>query len=143
MDQPRAPSRKYRHCGTTARACDAARRVAWLKQCQNKQQADAVDTRDTSENVSVTDSNVESREVEATEVEPNSVPNNVYACDQCDYPTHTEHGLNVHREHKHKPANSTPEKEPTSSFQGDLSLTLTPAKEITVEKCGNCGVEMT
>ena len=72
------PSTKYRHSGTTARACDAARRVAWLKQRQNKQQADAVDTRDTSENVSVTDSNVESREVEATEVETNSVPNNVF-----------------------------------------------------------------
>ena len=48
------PSTKYRHSGTTARACDAARRVAWLKQRQDKQQADAVDTSDKSETVSLT-----------------------------------------------------------------------------------------
>ena len=39
---------------TLARACDEARQVAWLKQRQDKQQADAVDTSDKSETVSLT-----------------------------------------------------------------------------------------
>ena len=73
-----------RRCRPSAQACDASRKEAWLKKHQDNQQADAVDLSDTSETVSVTDSTVESREVEATEVESNSVPNNVYACDLCD-----------------------------------------------------------
>ena len=73
----------------------------------------------------------------------NSASNNVYACDLCEYSTPTEHSLNVHKGHKHKPASSTPEKERTSFFQRDISLTMAPTKKIRVEKCGNYGLEMT
>ena len=144
LDQPMDPSTKYllirgipSVAGLQLELVMQARKEAWLKKRQDKQQADAVDPSDTSETVSVTDSTVESREVEATEMESNSVPNNVYACDLCDYSTQTEHG------HKHKSANITPKKERTSLFNGDLSLNLTPTKEIRVEKCGKCGLEMT
>ena len=79
-----------RRRGPSARARDTLRKEAWLKKRQDKQQADPVDLSETSETVSVIDSTVESREVEATEMESNCVPNNVYAWDLCDYSTQTE-----------------------------------------------------
>ena len=48
----------------------------------------------------------------------------------------------MHKGHKHKVTQVTPEKERTNSFKRDLSLSLIPCKEIREEQCGNCGLEM-
>ena len=134
--------RLHRRRGPAARARDTARRAAWLQQRQEKKQQGAGGPSDLSEQVSETASNVETRGTERTEMEANSVSNNRYACEHCDYTTGTEHGLNVHKGHKHKVTQMTPEKERTNAFQGDLSLSLTPSKELREEQSGNCGLEM-
>ena len=36
----------------------------------------------------------------------------------------------------------TPEKERSTSIQGDIYLSLTPPKVTREEQCGNCGLEM-
>ena len=127
--QQREPRRR----GPAARARDTARRAAWLLQRQKNQAAPAVE----SSNVPL-----ETRDIENTEVEANSVKTFKYVCELCVYTSQTEHGLNVHKGHKHKDMQKTPEKERSSSIQGDVSLSLTPSKETREEQCGNCGLEM-
>ena len=90
----------------------------------------------------MTHSNVKSRDKEVTELEANYVSSNKYSCELCEYTTQTEHGLSVHKGHKHKIAHVTPEKERSTYNQADISLTLTPTKEPRKEQCRNCGLEM-
>ena len=71
--------------------------------------------------VEPSDVSLETREVEANSVKPVQ-----YACELCKYTSQTEHGLNVHKGHKHKDVKKTPEKERSTSIQGDVSLSLTP-----------------
>ena len=122
-----------RRRGPAARARDTARRAAWLLQRQKNQEAPAVEPSDVS---------VETRYIENTEVEANSVKLIQYACELCEYTSQTEHGLDVHKGHKHKDMQKTPEKERSTSNKGDISLSLTPSKETREEKCTNCGLEM-
>ena len=98
--------------------------------------------RDVCDQVSVTYSNMKSRDREATELESSFVSSNKYFCELCEYTTQTEHGLSVHQGHKHKVAKVTPEKERSTSYQADLSFTLTPTKEPRKEQCRNCGLKM-
>ena len=122
-----------RRRGPAARARDTARRAAWLLQQQKNEEAPAVEASDVS---------VETRDIENTEVESNSVKSIQYACELCDYTSQTEHGLNVHKGHKHKDVQKTPEKERSTSNQGNISLSLTPSKETREEKCANCDLDM-
>ena len=62
------------------------------------------------------------------------VSKNVFQCTQCEENFKTEKGLNIHigRMHKENVIESTPEKE-RGSAQNDLSLNLTPTKEVSRE----------
>ena len=81
------------------------------------------------------DVSVETRDIKNTEVEANSVKPIQYACELCECTSQTEHGLNVHKGHKHKDVHKTPEKERSTSYKRDISLSLTPSKETREEKC--------
>ena len=74
---------------------------------------------------------METRGTERTELEANSISNSRLVCENCDYTTGTEHGLNVH---KHRVTQGTPEEERNNSFKGDLSLSLTRSKELREEQ---------
>ena len=48
----------------------------------------------------------------------------------------------MHKEHKHKDEQNTPEKERSTSIQGDIYLSLTLSKETRKKYCGTCGLDM-
>ena len=93
-------------------------------QHQEKQQAPDVEPSD----LAVIPSNVETRDIENGEVEAHSDKISHNACELCDYTFQTEHGLNVHKGHKHKDMQKTSKKERSTSNQGDITFSLTPSK---------------
>ena len=70
----------------------------------------------------------ETRDTERTELEANFNANMRFVGELCDYTKETRHG--VHKRQNRKGAQVTPGKERTNFSHADLSLPLTPPKEI-------------
>ena len=118
--QQQPPQRR----GPAAQARDTTQQVSWLQQ---RQELGAVGH---SEKVFDKACNVKTRNDEGTDLEASFVSNSRYACEHFGYTTGTDHGVNVHKGHKHKVTQVNAEKERTHSFKGDRSLSLTPPKEL-------------
>ena len=104
--------------------------TAWLQQRQEKQQQVAGGHSDSSDKVSVTASYGETRDTERTELEANFNANMRFVGELCDYTTETRQGLNLYKRQNQKGAQVTLGKERTNFSNADLSLPLTPPKEI-------------